>query len=154
MLTNLWVVLRLFLYIIMQFFQNHVYGIIENQRNRGQRSSNNINKATPIKCLDLVDTNCQLQLEGWFYIVLIFYTLFYEEAPFYWEFQIGGPNLLAIWERTEEAPFNWVNLVGGWWIFLFMSKTVLEVGWSFILWPPIDLEGWSSRSSYFIGVAL
>ena len=40
----------------------------------------------------------------------------------------------------EEAPFYWVNLGGGWNI-CFISKTMLEVGWS-------------SRSSYFIGVAL
>ena len=53
----------------------------------------------------------------------------------------------------EEEPFYWVNLGGGWWIFLFMSKTMLEVGWSFILCPKLYLEGWSSRSSYFIGVA-
>ena len=37
---------------------------------------------------------------------------------------------------------------------LFMSKTMLEVGWSFILCYMFYLEGWSSRSSYFIGVAL
>ena len=38
--------------------------------------------------------------------------------------------------------------------FLFMVKTMLGVGWSFILWSMLFLEGWSSRSSYFIGVAL
>ena len=38
--------------------------------------------------------------------------------------------------------------------FLFMCKTVLEDGWSFILWSMLNLEDWSSRSSYFIGVAL
>ena len=38
-------------------------------------------------------------------------------------------------------------------MFLFMSKTMLEVGWCFILWSMLYLEGWSSRSSYFIGVA-
>ena len=31
-----------------------------------------------------------------------------------------------------------------------MTKTMLEVGWSFMFY----LEGWSSRSIYFIGVAL
>ena len=39
-------------------------------------------------------------------------------------------------------------------VFLLMSKTMLEVGWSFILWSMLYLEGRSSRSSYFIGVAL
>ena len=36
---------------------------------------------------------------------------------------------------------------------LFMSKTMLEVGWSFIVWPMLCLEGVSSLSSYLIGVA-
>ena len=35
---------------------------------------------------------------------------------------------------SEEAPFYLANLGGGWGSFLFMSKTMLEVGWSFILW--------------------
>ena len=35
-----------------------------------------------------------------------------------------------------------------------MPKTMQEVGWSFIFWSVLYLEGWSSRSSYFIGVAL
>ena len=38
--------------------------------------------------------------------------------------------------------------------FLFMPKTMLEVGWSFILWSKPYLEFWSYTSSYFIGVAL
>ena len=33
-------------------------------------------------------------------------------------------------DLSEEAP-------------LFMSKTLLKVGWSFILWPFLYLEGWS-----------
>ena len=37
--------------------------------------------------------------------------------------------------------------------FLFMPKTMLEVGWSVILWSMLYLEGWPSRSSYFISVA-
>ena len=52
----------------------------------------------------------------------------------------GSPVLLAIWERRhhflgnfgEEAPFYWVNWGGGSEVF-FMSKTVLEVGCSFVL---------------------
>ena len=54
----------------------------------------------------------------------------------------------------QEAPFCWVNLRGCWSSFSFMSKTMLGIGWSFILWSMLYLEGWSFRSSYFIGVAL
>ena len=61
------------------------------------------------------------QRDGWLYIVLIFYTLFNEEAPFYKQFGRGGIILLVILERRphfigyfrEEAPFYWVNLGGG-----------------------------------------
>ena len=53
----------------------------------------------------------------------------------------------------EEKPSYWVNLEGWLSFFLFISKTMLEVGWSFILWSMLYLEGWSSRSSCFIGVA-
>ena len=53
----------------------------------------------------------------------------------------------------EEEPFYWVNLRGSWRSFLFISKTRLEVGWCVILWSILYLEGWSSRSSYFIGFA-
>ena len=53
-------------------------------------------QATPIKYLDLDDTNGQLKLQGWLYIVLIFYTLFDNEAPFYWLFESGGTVLQAI----------------------------------------------------------
>ena len=35
-----------------------------------------------------------------------------------------------------------------------MSKTMLEVSWSFIWRSILNLVCWSSRSSYFIGVAL
>ena len=72
-----------------------------------------------------------------------FISFWREEAPFYWLLERGGTVLLSksIWEE-----------VGG--FFLFMSKTMPEVGWSFILCPKLDLEGWSSRSSYVIGVAL
>ena len=86
----------------------------------------NINKATPIKCLDLDDISGHLKLEGWLYNVLIFYALFSEEAPFYKQFVgRGGAILLVILERRphfiglfrEEAPFYWVNLGGGWWGF-------------------------------------
>ena len=56
-----------------------------------------------------------------------FYTLFNEEAPFYWEeFGRGGTILLVILERRphfigylrEEAPFYWVNCGEGWWSFV------------------------------------
>ena len=42
----------------------------------------------------------------------------------------------------EEAPFHWVNFGGVWCFYLFMSKTILEVGWGFILWSMPYLEGW------------
>ena len=55
---------------------------------------------------------------------------------------------------SEEATFYWVNLGVGWWsFFFFMSKTMLEIGWSFILRSMLYLEDWSSRSIHFIGVA-
>ena len=75
-----------------------------------------------------------------------------EEEPFYWQFWRGGPRFIGY--LREEACFYRVYPEGGWWGFLFMSKTMLEVGWKFILWSMLFLEGWSSRSSYFIGVAL
>ena len=37
--------------------------------------------------------------------------------------------------------------------FLFIPETKLEVGWIFILWSMLYLEGWSSTSSDFISVA-
>ena len=53
----------------------------------------------------------------------------------------------------EEVPVYWVNLRGDRRSFLFLSKTMLDVGWSFILWPVLHLKGWSPRSSYISGVA-
>ena len=60
---------------------------------------NELNKAKPIKCLDLHDISAQLKLEGWLYNVLSFYTLFDEEAPFYNQFGCGGTILLVILVR-------------------------------------------------------
>ena len=109
-------------------------------------------KATPMKCLDQDNISAQLKLEGWLYNVLSFYL---------YSFQRRGTLLQVILERRlhfigylrEEQPFYWVNLRGSWRSFLFISKTRLEVGWCVILWSILYLEGWSSRSSYFIGVA-
>ena len=72
-------------------------------------------EATLIKCLD--HTDGQLKLGGWLYIIFIVYTLCYAEAPFIGYFR-------------EEAPFYCVNLGWGWLVelFLFKSKTMLEVG--------------------------
>ena len=53
-------------------------------------------RATPIKCVDLDDTNGQLKLEGWLYIVLFFIFFIYDEAPFYREFGRVGSILLVI----------------------------------------------------------
>ena len=53
----------------------------------------------------------------------------------------------------EEAPLNWVSSGRGRRSFLFMFKIMLDVGRSFILCSMIYPEGWSFRSSYFIGVA-
>ena len=55
--------------------------------------------STPIKCLDLDDTGGPLKLEGWLYIVFIFYTHFNEEAPFNWQFGRGGTILLGKFGR-------------------------------------------------------
>ena len=63
-----------------------------------------------------------------------------EEGPFYWQFERAGTILLGKFRRRLVE-------------FLIMSKTMLAFGWSFILWSKLYLEGWSSRSSYFIGVA-
>ena len=64
-----------------------------------------------------------------------FYIYFIEAAPFYWQF---GRRTHLIGYLNEEAPF-----------YLFMlSKTMLAVGskgslvgWSFILWFMLYLEG-------------
>ena len=53
---------------------------------------------------------------------------------------------------SEDAPFYWENSGGVWWSpFIYVHN---YAGWSLILWSMLYLEGWSSRSSYFIGVAL
>ena len=64
----------------------------------------------------------------------------------------GSPYFIGYFRET--APFYWLNLEDVGRVFLFMTKTMLEVGCSFILWSMLYLEGCSSRSSYFIGVAL
>ena len=71
---------------------------------------------------------------------------------FFGNSETEAPFLLAfIGYLKEEAPFYWVNLGGGWWTcFDDVQLNMLEVGWSFILWSMLSLEGWSS--SYFIGV--
>ena len=66
--------------------------------------------------------------------------IFREEAPVYWPFERGGTILLCKFGRRLVE------------FFLLKSKTMLEVGWSFILWSNVYLERWWSKSSYVIGV--
>ena len=58
-----------------------------------------------------------------------------------------------IWYLREEASFYWLNLGGGL-VEFFYLRPKLVVGWSFISWSMLYLEGRSSRTSYFCGVAL
>ena len=51
----------------------------------------------------------------------------------------------------EKAPF-WEE-VGGLFFVYVQNYYMLEVGWSFLLWSKLYLEGWSSRSIYFLSVA-
>ena len=60
-------------------------------------------RATPIKCVDLDDTDRQLKLEGWLYVVVVFIPFIYEEAAFYREF--GGGGSIFIGNSEEEAPY-------------------------------------------------
>ena len=44
------------------------------------------------------------------------------------------PYGTIIGDCGEDATFYWIYMGGGWWtFFLFMPKTMLEVGWSSIL---------------------
>ena len=63
-----------------------------------------------------------------------------EEASVYWQFGSGDTILMEILERGLHSLD-------------YLSKTMLEVGWSFILEFMLCLEGLSSRSIYFIGVS-
>ena len=99
---------------------------------------------TPIKCLDLDDISAKLNLEGWLYNALFFYTLLNEEAPFYNQFWWGGNILLVILERRphfigyfrEEEPFYWVNLGGGWLSFFIYVQNCAG-GWlEFLFYGP------------------
>ena len=51
-------------------------------------------------------------------ILSLLYTLLKAEAPFYWQFGRGGTIFLVNWGGGSEV--------------FFMSKTVLEVGCSFV----------------------
>ena len=44
----------------------------------------------------------------------------------------------------EEAPFYWLFERGGTILFIW-SKTMLAVGWSFVLWSMLNKVTWSSR---------
>ena len=106
--------------------------------------------APPIKCHDVDDIRGQLKLVGWLYNLSLFIPFFNEEAPLYKQYGRGGIILLLILKRRP----HFIGLIfGGGWLSVFMSKNMLEVGLSLTLWSMFYLEGWSSRSSYFIGVA-
>ena len=62
-------------------------------------------------------------MEAWLY-VLLFFTLFNEEATFYKQFGRGGAILLVFFGEfigyvREEASFYWADLGGGWLEFFF-----------------------------------
>ena len=67
---------------------------------------------------------------------------FGEEAPFYWLFQRGGAILLGKFGRRLVEFFD------------LCPKLCWRLAGVSFLWSMLNLEGWSSRSSYFIGVAL
>ena len=52
----------------------------------------------------------------------------------------------------EEAPFYWVKLGGGWWNLFIYVQIYAGVWLEFHFMVQALPEGWSSRSSYFIGV--
>ena len=64
------------------------------------------------------------------FIVLTFYALFNDEAPFIVDLRVGT-ILMVILERrphfigylSEEASFYWVNLEGGWRYFFIYVQT-------------------------------
>ena len=114
--------------------------------------------ATPIKYLDIDDKCSQIKLETGCILFSCFIPCFGgrhhfiidlgEEGPYHWQFRKGGPISLAIWDQKNLFL---VNLEGSWWRFVITSKkTMLAVGWTFIIWSKLYLEGLSSRSWYFI----
>ena len=75
----------------------------------------------------LDDSNDQLKLEGWLYIVFIFDTLFNEEAPFYWLSERGGTISLSKFGRRLVKFFIYdQNYAGGWLEFHFMVQALPE----------------------------
>ena len=56
----------------------------------------------------------------------------------------------------KEARFYCVNMIEGCWFkcfFFIHVQSILAVGWSFIFWSKLYLEGKQSRSRYLIGVS-
>ena len=117
------------------------------------------NKATPIKCLDLDDTSGQRRwLAGYCFYCL--YTLLNEEASFYWQVGRGGTILLVLLERRphflaiSERRHHFIGRrLVEFFLLTLTPKTMLNFGWIFIPWYMLYPVGWSSRTSYFIGVA-
>ena len=94
---------------------------------------NYVFKDTPIKCVDLEDTSGQLKLEGWLYLLFLFFIPFLMRRHHFLAIIVRRPHFMGSLRREGTILFGKLRrrLVE---FFLFMYKTMLKVGWSFILW--------------------